>query len=396
MIPNQWYPILETKEVGNDKPVGVRRMGENLVLWRDLDGNLVCQGARCPHKGANLGDGRMKGNTIECPYHGLRYGTDGACKAIPALGTGARIPASLRVPVHPVREAHGLVWLWWGDQRAELPDVQIAPEVADNPLLHWTMHWPRPVHYTRYIESVLEFYHITFVHRDHWFNYIDYALLYGTPRKFGLDGRERYLSATKVANSRFETDGQTLRYSFDGQDENDPANSSHYDVTFTFPCQVHIKNDQFEVTSWLSPIDEHNTEHILRWYEYPNAKPFLRSPSLRLLLPRLSLYMEKWIQDIQDVRVMEGQEPKVTGRGVNKFIQVDELNAKYVAMRDRLIQEARAGAAAPAAAERTPVAPSAAGVPGVLPGGRAAAPAEPKPRRGGGKGTAVTAVRKTG
>ncbi|CAM5350881.1 Rieske 2Fe-2S domain-containing protein [Streptomyces abikoensis] len=383
MIPDQWYPILPADEVRNDKPTGVRRMGQELVLWRDLDGNLVCQGARCPHKGANLADGRMRGDSVECPYHGFRYGPDGACKAVPALGSGARIPGSLRVPVHPVREAHGLVWLWWGEERAELPDLQIAPVVADNPKVHSTLHWTRPVHYTRYIESLLEFYHITYVHRDHWFNYIDYLFLYGTARKLGLDGKERYLAATKIVNHKLETvtEGQTLRYSFDHQEEADPSNTTHYVITFTFPCQVHVQTEQFEATSWLVPVDDGHTEHILRWYEYPTVKPFLRSERLRRVLPRASLYMEKWIQDVQDVRIMERQEPKISEGGVSKFIPVDELNAKYLAIRSRLIQEAAerrrsAGAAAAAGA------PAAAGEAPEPAGGPAPAGKRPAPANG--------------
>ncbi|MGK5730903.1 Rieske 2Fe-2S domain-containing protein [Streptomyces sp. URMC 124] len=382
MIPNQWYPVLPAEEVRNDKPTGLRRMGQELVLWRDLDGNLVCQGARCPHKGANLADGRMKGNSVECPYHGFRYGPDGACKAVPAMGSGARIPRSLRVPTHPVREAHGLVWLWWGEERAaaDLPDLGIAPVVAGNPKVHSTLHWTRPVHYTRYIESLLEFYHITYVHRDHWFNYIDYLFLYGTARKLGLDGKERYLAATKIVNHKLETeaDGLTLRYSFDHQEEADPSNTTHYVITFTFPCQVHVQTEQFEATSWLVPVDDGHTEHILRWYEYPTVKPFLRSERLRRILPRASLYMEKWIQDVQDVRIMERQEPKISEGGVSKFIPVDELNAKYLAMRSRLIQEAAQSKAAktPGPAESAETAEAAAAeTPGAV--------AAPKPAANG-------------
>lgn len=35
-------------------------------------------------------------------------------------------------------------------------------------------------------------------------------------------------------------------------------------------------------------------------------------------------------------------EPRVSGRGVNRFVAVDELNAKYVAMRDVLKKQAAA------------------------------------------------------
>ncbi|WP_435615239.1 Rieske 2Fe-2S domain-containing protein [Streptomyces coelicoflavus] len=389
MIPNQWYPIVETQEVRNDKPLGVRRMGQDLVLWRDIDGNLVCQGARCPHKGANLGDGRMKGNTIECPYHGFRYGADGACRVIPAMGAQARIPGSLRVATYPVREQFGLVWMWWGDERpaADLPPVQAPPEVTDNQKLYATKRWTRPVHYTRYIESLLEFYHVTYVHRDHWFNYIDYLLLYGTPSKLGLDGRERYLAATRITNHHVETEaeGQTIRYSFDHCQEDDPANTTHYVITFTFPCMVHVQTEQFETTSWLVPIDDENTEHILRWYEYEQVKPVLRIEPLRRLLPWASLYMEKWVQDPQDVRIMEHQEPKISAGGVNKFIPVDEMNAKYVSMRAKLIADA-AAAREPAPAPTTPSAGEAAREPAPAPdeAGREGTPAR---ATAGGRGT---------
>lgn len=340
MIPNQWYPILTTDDIRKDRPTGARRMGQELVLWRDVSGRLVCQSARCPHKGANLADGRLKGNSIECPYHGFRYGADGDCKAVPCLGAGARIPSSLKIATYPVRELHGLVWLWWGEDREELPEIQAPPEITENAKVYATTHWTRDVHYTRYIESLLEFYHITYVHRDHWFNYIDYLLLYGTPRKLGLDGRERYLAATKIENHKVETEGTTIRYSFDHCQEDDPANSTHYEITFTFPCMVHVRTEQFEATSWLVPVDDGRTEHILRWYEYPRLAPILGSKKLRRLLPWASLFMEKWVQDPQDVRVMERQEPKISAGGINKFVAVDEMNATYLAMRSRLIQEA--------------------------------------------------------
>jgi len=34
MIRNQWYVVLESAEVGTH-PIGVTRLGEKLVFWRD-------------------------------------------------------------------------------------------------------------------------------------------------------------------------------------------------------------------------------------------------------------------------------------------------------------------------------------------------------------------------
>ncbi len=41
MIPNQWYAILDSSEVKRGKPVGVTRMGEKLVAWRDSQGRVT-------------------------------------------------------------------------------------------------------------------------------------------------------------------------------------------------------------------------------------------------------------------------------------------------------------------------------------------------------------------
>jgi nitrite reductase/ring-hydroxylating ferredoxin subunit len=39
------------------KAVGVLRMGERMVLWRDSTGQPACQADQCPHRGAALSIG---------------------------------------------------------------------------------------------------------------------------------------------------------------------------------------------------------------------------------------------------------------------------------------------------------------------------------------------------
>ena len=40
MIKNQWYGILDAKELKGKRPVGVTRMGEKWVFWRASDGSI--------------------------------------------------------------------------------------------------------------------------------------------------------------------------------------------------------------------------------------------------------------------------------------------------------------------------------------------------------------------
>ena len=108
MIPNQWYAILDSKEVRSGKPVGVTRMGEKLVAWRDSKGQVTVMRDLCPHRGVALSAGELKGDCIMCPFHGFEYDTSGRCTLIPANGRSTPVPKAFQVQAYPTHEAHGL------------------------------------------------------------------------------------------------------------------------------------------------------------------------------------------------------------------------------------------------------------------------------------------------
>ncbi len=60
MIPHQWYVVLESRQVGK-KPIGVVRLGEKMVFWRDETGRVVCFRDRCVHRGVQLSQGQVIG-----------------------------------------------------------------------------------------------------------------------------------------------------------------------------------------------------------------------------------------------------------------------------------------------------------------------------------------------
>jgi len=75
-----WYSVARSHElaIGEVKPV--KAFDRELVLYRTRSGEAVVQDAFCPHLGAHLGHkGRVVGESIRCPFHGWRYGTDGQC-----------------------------------------------------------------------------------------------------------------------------------------------------------------------------------------------------------------------------------------------------------------------------------------------------------------------------
>lgn len=72
-LRDQWYPVLASWEVSAN-PVGITRLGENIVVWRDEAGQLYALEDRCPHRGARLSLGWNLGDRVACWYHGVEVG----------------------------------------------------------------------------------------------------------------------------------------------------------------------------------------------------------------------------------------------------------------------------------------------------------------------------------
>ncbi|MFM9967385.1 MAG: Rieske 2Fe-2S domain-containing protein, partial [Burkholderiales bacterium] len=121
---NAWYVAAYPEDIGNEM-FARTILGEHLVFYRPKDGQLVALQDRCPHRLAPLSRGQLIDDCIECPYHGLRFASDGRCSFNPHHpGT---IPVKMKVPTFPVVERHGLVWIWMGDvtraDAAHIPDL---------------------------------------------------------------------------------------------------------------------------------------------------------------------------------------------------------------------------------------------------------------------------------
>jgi nitrite reductase/ring-hydroxylating ferredoxin subunit len=94
-----------------DRPLSKDILGRRLVAFRTKSGRVALMDARCSHLGADLGRGRIIGDSIQCPFHNWEYGSDGRCTHIP---TTARIPAFARQACYPVQERHGFVFFFNG------------------------------------------------------------------------------------------------------------------------------------------------------------------------------------------------------------------------------------------------------------------------------------------
>jgi phenylpropionate dioxygenase-like ring-hydroxylating dioxygenase large terminal subunit len=164
-----WWPVALCADV-TQTPGAATLLGQELVLWRSESG-AVAMADQCPHRGARLSLGQVHNDTLQCPYHGWRFGSNGACVAIPAV-PGFTPPASHSACRYDTQEAHGLVWVRLA--RPGVPDAPAYQGAGDELGLPSLGHLPtRRLIYgpfdvatsaPRAVENFLDTSHFAFVH----------------------------------------------------------------------------------------------------------------------------------------------------------------------------------------------------------------------------------------
>ena len=79
LMRRYWQPALLSSELPepDGAPVRVRLLGEDLVAFRDTNGDVGLVDAFCPHRRAPMFFGRNEECGLRCVYHGWKFDRDG-------------------------------------------------------------------------------------------------------------------------------------------------------------------------------------------------------------------------------------------------------------------------------------------------------------------------------
>ena len=163
VLRNTWYAFGLSQELAQSGLLARTVAGEAVVAFRREDGSIAALRDRCAHRFVPLSMGKVVGDTVECPYHGLRYDATGACVHSPVEKSA--IPRAARVRSYPLMERHGLLWLWLGEPG--LADPGLLPDFAflDDPSrgnVGGAMH--SKANYELVIDNLTDLTHVQFVH----------------------------------------------------------------------------------------------------------------------------------------------------------------------------------------------------------------------------------------
>jgi phenylpropionate dioxygenase-like ring-hydroxylating dioxygenase large terminal subunit len=158
-----WQPVARVQDLQHG-PQRAVLLGETLAVFVTESGKAAVLADRCPHRGASLSMGAVRGEGIQCPYHGWEWtGGDGVCLRIPSLADQGQIPPTARVPAFPAREQWGLVWTVLEEPLGKPPSLPWFDETR----WRWGHGGPYelPVSFGVMIENFRDVAHFAFVHQ---------------------------------------------------------------------------------------------------------------------------------------------------------------------------------------------------------------------------------------
>ncbi len=325
-IPNQWYPIFDSSKLKARRPVGVTRLGERMVLWRDSTGAALCMTDRCPHRAAQLSLGWVRDGCLVCPFHGLRFDAAGRCVMIPANGESQPVPSGFDLPTLPIREAHGLIWYWYGDSEpaAEIPWFPEAPDPGPRTSF---VQRDYPVSYLRVMENLGDMHHVPFVHR---------ATIPGV--------------GTRVEVQEARLDGSVIRMKVSLHHERQGWIRPTYNFTYALrlPTLATIEVARgIQFVASATPIDRDNT---WLWARYgQNYLPrWLGGAVLMRLAAKFDLELVFTHQDMRMLASQQRNHPEDISS--YRLFEADRAIALYFGLRKQAIEGSRSALSRPRAA----------------------------------------------
>jgi 5,5'-dehydrodivanillate O-demethylase len=169
LLRRYWTPFAASDEIRKKRVKKVRLLGEDLVVYRDLEGRYGLVADKCAHRGAGLEFGIPDKIGLRCCYHGWLYDETGQCRETPLEPATSKLASKVCIKAYPVKELGGLLFAYLGPDPAPL-------------LPRWSLFvWPRSLrqvgscligcNWLQCVENALDLGHSQYLH-GHFFKQV--------------------------------------------------------------------------------------------------------------------------------------------------------------------------------------------------------------------------------
>ncbi|WP_434723580.1 Rieske 2Fe-2S domain-containing protein [Mesorhizobium sp. RIZ17] len=275
-LRNCWYVAAWDHEVGSNELKPVKVLGEDIVLYRKTNGAVAALEDACPHRKLPLSMGRIKGDDVECGYHGLTFDCTGTCTRVPGA---EKIPHVAQVRSYPIAERYGLLWIWMGEAGK-----------ADPAKIFQVEHWGDPAwgvnrgesmmlecNYLYMTDNLLDPSHVAWVHQSSFGN----AAAEEAPLEttVGEDGVTVWRWMVDVEPAPFYAPYLKFRGKCDRKQHYEVRYPSHAIIKAIFvPANTGgedkpLHEDVFLMDSYnfMTPVDGNHTRYY--WFQMRNFAP---------------------------------------------------------------------------------------------------------------------------
>jgi 5,5'-dehydrodivanillate O-demethylase oxygenase subunit len=159
-----WQPIGFVSELTPERPkLRAKVLGEELVVFRDAQGNYGCVAEHCAHRGVSLYYGFVEDCGLRCAYHGWKYATaDGQCLEQPFEPAGSTYKDRIQQRAYPVQQLGGVLFVYMGPAPAPLlPRWDVLAWPGHRKLYRWA---PLQCNWLQIVENSIDITHTYYLH----------------------------------------------------------------------------------------------------------------------------------------------------------------------------------------------------------------------------------------
>jgi phenylpropionate dioxygenase-like ring-hydroxylating dioxygenase large terminal subunit len=330
MIKNQWFLACFEDELKKNSFLKRKITGEEILVFKNEKGEVAALEDRCCHRNVHLSNGQVKGNNVQCGYHGWEFNTEGKCVHIPMLENSSNIPSSACIKSYPLQKKYKAYWVYVGEaskmSEASIPELE---ELDHYPFVYYAHTLKANIKLVA--ESLFDAQHINHVHKN------SIRTLLGKLREpktdFTIDMQEKSMhgSYQRINNSSlFE------KIYFGWDDYIETKFSYWYSHTSKldsyFPKHMHFPARRLVIFEHFYEIDENEVMmiQITAWknifrFNPPFARWFMKNKSKEIvnedivfLESNLHWHQQKKLNDL----IIKGDEPTLS------FLQLWNKNRK--------------------------------------------------------------------